>query len=296
MAEIIIKATSGGTGSGIVGAGSWSDCHSNGSANSTFGDVRARDKNDSGYQIIRGWAFFNTSSIGGSTVLNNVKMRMYRSGGGARGNGSTTCYMTPFNPSTFDPNSRRSDYYNRSQYGTQFASFNYNSLNNFQFNDVTIPTSVVNKTGWTKIGWRTYYDYFNSAPPSGENDFVFGNVGSFEIVRLVITTSEVPQVTTSAVTNVGIYEATGNGNVTSDGGQTITERGIVINTTGNPTISDQKFTTGGTTGAFSVDMTNLISGKLYYARAFATNPVGTSYGGQVTFETLQGGALFMLLQ
>lgn len=290
MAELIILANGNGSGSGIVGGGNWGDVHGTVNANSTFSDTRARDKNQSGYEIIRGWSFFDTSSIGSGTVLTSAVMRFRRNGGAVRGN--STCYWTTFSPSTFEPNNRRGDYYNRNNYGGAVGSFDYAGLTNDAWNDRTFPTSAINKTGWTLIGWRAYYDYANSPAPSGENDFSFGNTSSGEIVRLVIQTSEIPQVTTSAATNVGIYGATGNGNVTSDGGQGITQRGIVINKTGNPTISDTKFVVAGTTGVFSVALTSLASSTLYYARAFATNPVGTGYGTQVTFETKAGGALF----
>ena len=36
---------------------------------------------------------------------------------------------------------------------------------------------------------------------------------------------------------IGIYDAVGNGNVTYDGGATITARGVVVSTSANPSLS-----------------------------------------------------------
>ncbi|MCK5296615.1 MAG: hypothetical protein KAJ75_06970 [Alphaproteobacteria bacterium] len=277
-----------------MGGGSWSTIHADITANGTFADTRARSKNQSGFEIIRGWSFFDTSSLSGET-LTAAKLEVTKNGGNWF-LANKIMYVVVFSANTFQPTSRRSDYYQKNQYGATLATFQSSILVEGSPVDVTIPHANVNKTGYTQIGWRDWYDQNNSQPPSGENDWALSNVVPPDGVRLVVTTSEIPQVTTSAVTDVGIFVATGNGNVTSDGGQAITERGIVINTTGTPIISDTKFVTSGTTGVFSVPLTGLTSSKLYYARAFATNAQGTGYGSEVTFTTLQGGALFYLMQ
>ncbi len=90
-------------------------------------------------------------------------------------------------------------------------------------------------------------------------------------------------VTTQAVTNINSTTATGNGTVVSDGGSTITERGVCWNTSPNPTTANSKASTSGTTGVFSVSMTGLSSTTLYYVRAYAINANGTVYGDNVTF-------------
>lgn len=95
-----------------------------------------------------------------------------------------------------------------------------------------------------------------------------------------------PSVTSDSISNVAITSATGNGNVTSDGGGTISERGFVISTSPTPTILDTKFIEGGTTtGTFAVGLTGLVANTLYYARAYVTNEIGTSYGDEVSFST-----------
>lgn len=93
-------------------------------------------------------------------------------------------------------------------------------------------------------------------------------------------------VTTSAVTDIDFTTATGNGEVVSDGGSTITERGFVWNTTGTPTTSDNKVIVSGTTGVYSGSLTSLSINTLYYVRAYAINSIGTIYGSEVQFTTL----------
>ena len=94
-----------------------------------------------------------------------------------------------------------------------------------------------------------------------------------------------PAVTTSAVSNIGANSATSGGNVTSDGGATVTARGICWNTTGTPTLSDSHTTDGTGTGTFTSTLAGLQPNTTYYVRAYATNSMGTAYGNEVTFTT-----------
>ncbi len=95
-----------------------------------------------------------------------------------------------------------------------------------------------------------------------------------------------PTVTTQAVSSITTTTATGNGDVTSDGGSTVTERGIAWNTTTAPTKANFFATTAGTTGVYTSSITSLTSGTLYYVRAYAINAIGTTYGNEVSFTTL----------
>ena len=103
----------------------------------------------------------------------------------------------------------------------------------------------------------------------------------------VLTT---PTVTTQAVSSITPTTATGNGNVTSDGGSAITRRGICYsNTNATPTTADSvsgETGTGYSTGAFTESLTSLAAATKYYDVAYATNTSGTTYGAVDTFETL----------
>ena len=105
--------------------------------------------------------------------------------------------------------------------------------------------------------------------------------------NLNITVANLPTITTNSVTSILSSTAVSGGNVSSNGGITLTEKGICWSTTANPTINDNKLvdpTT--TTGNFTSNLTGLIPATTYYVRAYATNALGTSYGTQVTFTTL----------
>lgn len=95
-----------------------------------------------------------------------------------------------------------------------------------------------------------------------------------------------PTVTTQAVTSIQPTTAIGNGNITAIGLAPVTQHGVCWNTSGSPTVSDDKTEEGeASTGAFTSAMTGLTPETLYYCRAYATNSIGTSYGGEVTFTT-----------
>ena len=100
-------------------------------------------------------------------------------------------------------------------------------------------------------------------------------------------TGSAAAVTTTAASSILGFTATVGGNVTSDGGQTITQRGVCWSTNPNPT---KEYTNvslaSGTTGAFSIGLVGLSYNTLYYVRAFAVNSRGTTYGTQVSFTSL----------
>ena len=105
---------------------------------------------------------------------------------------------------------------------------------------------------------------------------------SIHAIYAVYETGAPPSVITNAATSVQATTATLNGNVTSDGGATITERGFYCDTNASPST---KYTVAGTTGAYTKGMTTLSSGTKYYVKAFATNSEGTSYGDILNFTT-----------
>ncbi len=94
-------------------------------------------------------------------------------------------------------------------------------------------------------------------------------------------------VTTQAVSDITANAATGNGNIVTLGRPNPTQHGVVWNTTGAPTITDNKTEEGvvETTGTFTSNITGLSADRTYYVRAYATNNAGTSYGNEVSFTT-----------
>jgi hypothetical protein len=94
-----------------------------------------------------------------------------------------------------------------------------------------------------------------------------------------------PTVTTTTISSIRGTSASGGGNVTSNGGETLIARGVCWNISSNPTTSNWKTTDGTATGSYTSSLTGLFPSTTYYVRAYATNRSGTSYGGEVSFTT-----------
>lgn len=101
----------------------------------------------------------------------------------------------------------------------------------------------------------------------------------------LITLADLPVITTSAASSITATTAISGGNISLDGGATITARGICWSTTANPTISGSTTTDGNGSGIFISNITALLPATLYYVRAYATNSAGTAYGDQISFTT-----------
>jgi uncharacterized protein (TIGR02145 family) len=94
-----------------------------------------------------------------------------------------------------------------------------------------------------------------------------------------------PILTTTSISSITPTTAISGGIITSDGGSTITARGLCWSTSQYPTIDNYKTTDGVGIGSFSSSLTGLTESVSYYVRAYATNAVGTTYGTQVNFTT-----------
>ena len=124
--------------------------------------------------------------------------------------------------------------------------------------------------------------------PSGAGTFgsyttAAGNSGFFGRVGISVVA---PTVTTTTPTTIAATSAVLGGNVTADGGATVTDRGVVyVVGAGTPTTSNTKVQNGTGAGTFSQTVTGLTAGTQYTVRAYAINSVGTSYGSSSTFTT-----------
>jgi uncharacterized protein (TIGR02145 family) len=98
-----------------------------------------------------------------------------------------------------------------------------------------------------------------------------------------ITPSTVPTLSTTAISSITSTTAISGGIITSDGGSSVTERGVCWSTISNPTTTDSKTTDGTGTGSFTSSLTVLTPNTSYYARAYATNSAGTAYGSEESF-------------
>ena len=99
------------------------------------------------------------------------------------------------------------------------------------------------------------------------------------------TAGGLPTVITTAISGITSSSAKSGGNVTDNGGSSITARGVCWDISPNPTIADNRTTNGIGTGTFTSNITGLTENTTYYVRAYATNSQGTAYGEELDFTT-----------
>jgi len=95
-----------------------------------------------------------------------------------------------------------------------------------------------------------------------------------------------PKVNISGIPNITHFSAIIEGEVTSDGGKPVISKGICWSRNPLPTTADLFTNEGPGTGYFSSFLNNLKMGTKYYARAYATNDIATSYSNEIVFTTL----------
>ena len=122
--------------------------------------------------------------------------------------------------------------------------------------------------------------------------YASNSVGTSYGSEVIFTTPTLPVVSTSGATATSATTAVFGGEVTSDGGSTVTSKGLCWSTNLKPTVSDNMTTNGTGIGSFSSNISGLITGTSYHIRAFATNSVGTVYGDDVAFAIAVNGGIF----
>jgi uncharacterized protein (TIGR02145 family) len=189
-----------------------------------------------------------------TTVISSITQTSASSGGNITNDGGASvtvrgvCWSTTTNPNT--SNSKTTD-------GSGTGGF---------------VSSITGLTGNTTYYVRAYAT--NSAGTA------YGNQLTFTSSPLVAT------LTTTAISSITYTTASSGGNITSDGGASVSARGVCWNTGGNPTTTDSKTTDGSGTGSFTSALTGLTANTIYYVRAYATSTAGIAYGNEVSFTTI----------
>ena len=102
------------------------------------------------------------------------------------------------------------------------------------------------------------------------------------------STADVPEVGTHNVSEITDTTAQCGGTISSDGGATVTARGVCWSTEQNPTVADDTTNDGTGAGSFTSYVTGLTASTTYYLRAYATNSAGLGYGSTMSFTTEEG--------
>ena len=103
---------------------------------------------------------------------------------------------------------------------------------------------------------------------------------------------KVPTIFTVELTEITQTTALSGGNITDEGGATVSARGVCWGKNPNPAISDSKTEDGNGSGSFNSSISGLEPNTKYYVRAYAINSVGTAYGNELSFTTSEIGIIF----
>lgn len=150
------------------------------------------------------------------------------------------------------------------------------------------------RTGFFRLAQKMFLyltrNYYSSMHTTMKNKLVYLLfIGLFALAACTKEDIEPPAVATVETlnaSNIEINSARLSGYISDDGGATITERGFVYSRSSMPTIDNANRRTAGTgTGSFFVEIDDLLENTLYYARSYALNEAGISYGKSISFQT-----------
>lgn len=126
--------------------------------------------------------------------------------------------------------------------------------------------------------------YYVRSYATNKAGIFYGEVMNFTTVAFKLPAVSSPYI--SGVTH-NMVVCSGGG-VTSDNTDNIISKGICWSTSINPTINDQKVELGSGFGGIGSKIEGLMPGTVYYFRAYASNVVGISYGGNRVAKTFDG--------
>ena len=99
-------------------------------------------------------------------------------------------------------------------------------------------------------------------------------------------------VVTDSVFSITQMSAVCIGHTVFDGNATVTSCGFVWGASPNPTLADDVVTSTPGLSTMIGMLGGLSEHTTYHVRAFATNSIGTEYGGEIAFTTLCGPATY----
>ena len=119
--------------------------------------------------------------------------------------------------------------------------------------------------------------YYVRAYATNSAGTAYGTTRTFT-TRISVITTPVSGITSTTVVCGGTVNSAGNAEVTM--------RGVCWDTLPAPTLNSSHTVDGTGAGIFTSNITGLTPGTTYYVRAYATNSVGTVYGDDIIFSTV----------
>jgi len=121
--------------------------------------------------------------------------------------------------------------------------------------------------------------YFRSYAVNG-GGVAYGLVLSLQTPALALAS-----INTNPIYGISNTSAYSGGTIGSDGGSSVTQRGVVFDLVAGPTLTSNQTSDGVGTGSYTSMMTGLTASTTYYVRAYANNAQGTAYGNELSFNT-----------
>jgi len=160
---------------------------------------------------------------------------------------------------------------------SDFSPLTYDNLIIYIINPSTgeIQYRTYNNTSWTFLNGQSLTPIPGAFLPL---DYVSNYV-------YILEATLSPTVSTQTATSVTGTTATANGTISSLGLPAATQYGFQWGPSSNPYLNQTSCGIPAGTGAYTLNLTGLTEGTLYYFRAYATSALGTTYGNQMTFTT-----------
>lgn len=151
------------------------------------------------------------------------------------------------------------------------------TINNYH----TVDGNGAGNFAGTATGLLPNTNYFIRAYATNDAGTAYGNTFSF-------TTKDFATVNSDSVFQILSTSVKIAGTIKSDGGISSTSRGVCWSYSKLPTIKSNIKNAGNGNGSFVCTLTGLLKDTIYYARAYASNGCGTTYGKEISFRTQNG--------
>lgn len=167
--------------------------------------------------------------------------------------------------------------------GNTTGTFNYNRTGLSIANNVTgggtIQFQLHAGRTWGGTGCNTTYNKVNN--------------NTWTIKVYYLPPAVVPAVETVEATDILSTSARVGGNIISNGGALVSDKGVYWSLDPNPEISGSQFSLGNGNGEFSGVLNSLAPKTTYYVKAYAVNSAGMAYGQQLEFTTALPTELYL---